>query len=260
MKNRYILPFIFAFFSLLCFGQSALISEADQAYMDNDFEKALDLYLQAAETEGSSSALYYNIGNTYYRLNELGNAVLYYKKSLKIDPKNSDAQTNLDFVKTKLIDEQETSASLSKSVGDKMLTIFTPNGWAVAAIGAFALVLIALGIYILAPTVSLRKTSFFGGIILLIFTVVATVFAFRSANRLLNQKEGVITVPTTTLSTVPRIPHSKNEEAFSLHEGAIVEIIDSISVPTDSINPLWYEVKADDSHRAWLPSSDLSKI
>lgn len=258
--KRYIITLFVAIISFSASAVSRLISDADKAYMDNDFQKAFELYMEASRQEGTSSVLYYNIGNTYYRLDQPGNAVVYYKKALKLDPGNSDAQRNLEFVRTKLIDEQSEGNDLSKSLADRIMSVFTPDGWAVAAIVSFVIVLIAITIYILSRTVAIRKAGFFGGIIFLILTVVSTLSAFSSARKLINQKEAVITVPATILSTVPRVPHDKAEEAFSLHEGAVVEILDSISVPTDTINPVWYEVKADENHRAWIPSAEITKI
>ena len=85
-------------FSILC-GLSAmavkaesLIEQADSAYMNDDFAKAADLYLEAESQEGSSSDLYYNIGNCYYRQNKLGKAILYYERALRLDPSNKYAR------------------------------------------------------------------------------------------------------------------------------------------------------------------------
>ena len=98
-------------FSILC-GLSAmavkaesLIEQAYSAYMNDDFAKAADLYLEAESQEGSSSDLYYNIGNCYYRQNKLGKAILYYERALRLDPSNKDARANLAFVNTKITDE-----------------------------------------------------------------------------------------------------------------------------------------------------------
>ena len=55
---------------------TSLINDADQAYMNDNFERALELYTEASEQDGVSSNLYYNIGNCYYRLGNMGKAIV----------------------------------------------------------------------------------------------------------------------------------------------------------------------------------------
>lgn len=92
---------------------ATLTQEADSAYMRDDFAEATRLYLQIAETEGTSSDLYYNLGNCYYRQKQPGKAILYYERALRLDPSNEDARANLEFVNTKITDEPVTAACLS---------------------------------------------------------------------------------------------------------------------------------------------------
>ena len=80
---------------------NADFSAANKAYSSELYNKALQTYLDIAKKDGVSSELYYNIGNTYYRLNDRANAVLYYERALLLNPSNGDARSNLDFVRTK---------------------------------------------------------------------------------------------------------------------------------------------------------------
>lgn len=86
-------------------SRAGYVESADSAYNKKQFSEALTLYRTALEKDGSSSDLYYNIGNTYYRLNDLGHAVINYKRALMLDPSNADARTNLEYVKTKITDK-----------------------------------------------------------------------------------------------------------------------------------------------------------
>ncbi|MDE6509340.1 MAG: hypothetical protein K2K99_03960, partial [Muribaculaceae bacterium] len=67
--------------------------------------------------------------------------------------------------------------------------------------------------------------------------------------------------PSVILSTTPRQPKDRSEEAFLLHEGTPVMLLDSISEPSDPTGRLkWYDVKVDNSHRAWIQSDAIEKI
>lgn len=252
---------------LVCFlstfqlwAQQDIVSQGDKAYMEDDFSTALELYEDALKLHGSSAELYFNMGNTCYRLGDMGHAVLYYKKALKLNPSFSDARTNLDFVQTKLIDQQISEKSLSKTITENIVFIMTPNAWAVVGILFFIIFLFALSQYILADTVKIRKIAFFGGIFSVILATLTTIAAFYTSGMARSDKEAVIIVPVAKLSTVPREPSDKSQLAFTLHEGTLVEIVDSVSVSTDSINPVWLEVKVNKEHRAWIPSQLLERI
>ena len=65
---------------------SSLTQEADSAYMNDDFIKAAKLYEEIAANEGTSSNLFYNLGNAYYRQGKLGLAILNYERALRLDP------------------------------------------------------------------------------------------------------------------------------------------------------------------------------
>lgn len=257
---KYILIIIVAVLPFFSSAQTNLIQRADQAYMSDQFEQALNLYLSARDSLGTSSQLDYNIANTYYRLGELGKAVLYYKKALKVDPSNSDARANLEFVQTKLVDQQDNTRPWVQRIRENVIFIMSPNGWAIVGLIFFGIFLVALGSYILGESVGIKKLSFFGGIFILVLAVLCTIVAFHTSALARDDKEAVVVDPVVQLSTVPRVPQDKAEQAFSLHEGALVEIIDSLAVPTDSINPVWLEVKVNDEHRAWLPASTIQRI
>ena len=104
MKRNILLIISVVFSSILSFA-SPVDGQADSAYTAEQYADALALYLQAAETEGTSSDLYYNIGNTLYRQNKIGKAIIAYERALRLDPTNADARTNLDFVNSKIVDK-----------------------------------------------------------------------------------------------------------------------------------------------------------
>ena len=54
-----------------------------------------------------SSELYYNLGNAYYKINEVAPSIYNLEKSLIIDPQNSDAVNNLIFANRMAIDAIE---------------------------------------------------------------------------------------------------------------------------------------------------------
>ena len=237
-----------------------IISRADSAYTADDYTTALSLYQQAATEYGTSATLWYNIGNTEYRLGNLGKAILAYERSLRLDPSNHDTRANLAFVKSKCIDRPADKGSFISNTTDGIATMVSPDTWAWIAFTAFALMLASVAIYLFTSTVLLRKTGFFSAIFLTVFTAFAVIMTLRAAGIATSKTEGVIISKSAILSTSPRQPKHRTEEAMLLHEGTRISIIDSVSAVNDTTGVKWYDVRIDNSHRAWIKSTDIEII
>ncbi len=238
----------------------SVAEQADDAYSADNFRLAEKLYRQAAATDGTSATLYFNLGNTYYRLGQPGRAILYYQRALKLDPANEDAATNLAFVNSRITDKAGDRGSFMSKLLDKTVSQASSDGWAWTALGAFAAVLVCVAFYIFSANVAVRKVSFFGGIALLCVAIIAIVLAVIAGRRATDNRRAIIITPSTQLSTSPRQPKDKSEEAMLLHEGTLVEIIDSVATPSDSINPMWLDVRVDNTHRAWVSAKAIERI
>lgn len=235
-----------------------LAALADSAYTKDNFLEAEDLYLQALKLDGSSSVLFYNLGNTYYRQGNFGKAIVNYERALKLDPTNADARKNLDFVNSKITDKQIIdNGSYMQSVWEGTVGYFQADTWAIVALVLFAMFLGAVAVYIFSSAVTVKKAGFFGGLIVFVLTVSAVVISFAAANRVNSNNYAIILPPASQLSTSPREARNQSEQAFLLHEGTKVEIIDSIANPGEG---MWYEVMVGRGERAWIKASEVERI
>lgn len=237
-----------------------LVESATAEYNNDKYAKALELYLQAATEEGTSSDLFYNIGNTYYRMGDLGNAVLYYERALVLNPSNEDAEINLEFVNSKIQTRLSEEKSFVVHVIDTFIESLTSNEWATIASITFVLLIAGILLYVFSSVVTLRKVGFFGGGVMLVVSIVSLMSAFTVKSRVEAHDKAVVLSPSVTLSTVPRIPKGKAEEAFILTAGNKVTVVDSVENINGEKAEMWYEVKADDTHRAWLKKEHIERI
>lgn len=261
MIRRLIINFIICVAAVLpASAQQELTEQADSAYMRDDFATALQAYSELEQQYGTSSSLFYNIGNCYYRMGRPGMAIVYFERALRLDPLNSDAKANLEFVNSKITDEPgDRGMFISKTV-NAIACALPANMWASLALCSFILLIGAIGVYIFSSNVGLRKIGFFGGIILLVVCVAANVLASVSTRYSTSSSEAVVTVPSTLLSTSPRQPKDRNEEAMLLHEGTKIEILDSVVTRVDSVKSVWFDVRVDNEHRAWIRGADITRI
>lgn len=248
------------FGSLHAGAQTMDAAQADSAYNADDYKLAADIYLHIIRTQGPSAKLYYNLGNAYYRCGESGKAILAYERSLRLDPSDKDARYNLAFVNARITDRPGERGTFLSNALDAVCATFRANTWAWIALTCFLLTAAAVVAYLLSPSVPVRKTGFFGGIVMLICFAGTLFFAIRSDSIASATDKAIITVPSTILSTSPRQPLDRSQEAMLLHEGTKVMILDSVRSTTDSVQSMWYDVEIDNAHRAWINAAAVEKI
>ena len=255
--KQVIITIIIATLALPLMAANANIERANQAYKQELYNEALKLYLQEAEQTGVSSSLYCNIGDTYYRLKDNVHAVLYYERALLLDPSNSDARFNLEFVRGKMQLPDDAGDSWFSNWVDQAVSRLSSNTWAIIAIIAFFLFLAGVAAYMFMDNVLMRKVGFFGGALVLVVSILANLAAFHVHDKATGGNGAIIMPESVTLSTAPREPRDKEEEAFQLQQGTRVEIVDSIS---DKTRGKWLQVSTAGGHKAWVSARDVEVI
>lgn len=235
-------------------------AQADSAYSADKFTVASQGYLNAIKTQGPSAKLYYNLGNSYYRMGELGKAILAYERALRLDPTDQNARFNLEFVNARITDRPGERGTLAGNILNATANFAHSNTWAWFALGFFALTLAGIMAYLFVDVIALRKLGFFGGFVTLILCGLCIYFSFRSAAISMAKDVAIVTAPSTILSTAPRTPRDRSQEAMLLHEGTKVTILDSVTSSTDSVPTKWYDVEVDNTHRAWINSKAVEII
>lgn len=230
---------------------------ADSAYAAVNYVLAEQLYSESIRRFGTSSLIFYNLGNAYYRQGNLGKAIVNYERALKLDPTNADASANLEFVKGKIADRQLDEASILDRLWENIVTGLKADTWAWVSIILFALFLAGALTYLFSSVIIVKKASFFGGIIVFVACAISIIISFAAANRATTDRYAVILPPSAQLSTTPREARNQSEEAFLLHEGTKVEIVDSVSSAADG---KWYEVIVGSNKRAWIKASEVERI
>lgn len=241
-------------------AQASDALRADSAYNHEEYGAAIRLYQAAIATEGPDSEIYYNLGNAYYRNGNLGQAVIAYERSLRLDPTNSDARHNLGFVRSRIADRPEDDSSFLANMHDAIMSKAKPNTWAWTAFGVFLCILGSAALYIFARGVGLRKAGFFGAIVLVFLFLYTVYLAYDSKALATSDRYAVVTSPSATLTSAPRAARSATDPTVTIHEGTKVEITDSVATPDDPVSPVWYNVKINNGTQAWLRASDVEKI
>src|SRR5690554_4764230 len=164
-----------------------LSEKASEAYRRQDYRESTALY-EALVAKGIakdriSAQLYYNLGNAYFRDNQLGKAILNYERALLLDPGDSDIRHNLRFANNRKVDRIIPAGDIFLSNWFKAVrNLYSSNTWAALAIISFIIFLISLSVYLFVRLLWARKTAFYSAIVLFILVIIFNIFSF-SQNR-----------------------------------------------------------------------------
>ena len=94
--KRFISLSVLAFCFLVMHAQPAdLFRQGNEAYRQSDYQQAIEAYTAVLDAGYENADLYYNLGNAYYRTEQMGMAVLCYERALRIEPGFAEAKQNL---------------------------------------------------------------------------------------------------------------------------------------------------------------------
>lgn len=250
--TRFALLFILGFsmlFEARAQKPEELLTKANSLYNDNAFDSALVVYKDIVDQGYSSATLYYNIGNTYYKLRNYPLAIYYYEKSLKLDPNNEDTKHNIEIAKLFLTDKIEAVPELFiKTWWNNLSNSFSANVWAIISLILIGATLTCVFFYITAKSRGLKKSMFFTGILMIILMSISLSISAKKYNYISTHNEGIIITPTITIKSSPS---TSGVDLFVLHEGSKVKILDN----TDG----WEKIKIANGSIGWLPSTSVIK-
>lgn len=228
----------------------SLFVKANNNYSQNLYSNAIEQYLQIIDQGYESAEVYYNLGNAFFKSNDIPSAILYYEKARKLKPNDDDIEFNLKVANTKIVDKIEPVPELFfwrwwRSI----YNIFSADTWAKIGVAGFILFFIMLAFYLLSKQILIRKTAFYTGMVIFIFTLFTIIVGYQKYNLLKSENEAIVFTPTITVKSSP---NQNSVDLFVIHEGSKVQIVEKVGG--------WYEIKIANGSVGWLPASALKSI
>ena len=225
-------------------------AEADSAYVQERYQQAAKDY-EALLKQGVSADLYYNLGNCYYRMDQMTQAVLNYERALLLSPGDKDIRFNLQMARSKTIDKITPESEMFFVTWYRSLVnVMSVDGWARTALVALIVAIVLALFYLFSDRIWLRKIGFFGGIIALLLFLVGNLFAWQQKSNL-TQRTGAIIIKSAV--NVKSTPSKNGTDLYILHEGTKVTV-------TDSSMREWRKIRVADGKEGWLEVSEIEVI
>jgi tetratricopeptide (TPR) repeat protein len=243
--------------SLLVFSFSFLVSfaatkaEADALYEKEQYAEAAAAYEAVLKNEGVAAEVYYNLGNCYYKQDEIPLAVLNYERAFLLDPGDADIRANLALARGKTIDKVVPPSEMFFVTWWRDLTnCMSINAWTILGIVAFVLMLVGIAVYVFMSQLTLRKIGVYGAMVMLVIVLIANLAALSQHADLTQRDTAIIMAPAVTVKSSPS---ETSTDLFLIHEGSKVEILDASMKE-------WLEVKFEEGKQGWVPVNTLEII
>lgn len=227
-----------------------LLNKANELYRNQQYESALTYYDSLLSLGHQTGMLYYNVGNTHFKLNNIAKAILYFEKAKLFDPSNEKIDHNLSKAKLMTIDRiEEIPEFFLNKTARNFILLFDSNTWSIASAMLFIFSLLLVLVFFLSKKNSLRRLGFYFSLLFLILSVFTFSFARKAMNHKVNNDAAIIMTPTVTMKGSPS---ESSSDLFIIHEGTKVFI-------TDKVND-WLEIRLSDGKQGWLHANDIERI
>lgn len=243
--------FVLMILMLMPLSANAITKQnADVEYAKGNYQQAIKDYQEILKT-GVSSEIYYNLGNAYYRTDNITQALLAYERALQLSPGDNDIRFNLQYARSKTIDKITPETEMFFVTWYNSLVNFTSvDRLANTAIVSIVMALLLILVFLFAPQMWARKSGFYGSAVFLLLFAFANLFAFQQKHELETKQGAIVIAPTVNVKKTPAV---SGTDVFVIHEGTRVDI-------TDRGMKQWRGIKLADGREGWLKTSQIEEI
>ena len=226
-------------------------TEANNLYNDSKYEKSIELYYQILDSGFHSAELYFNLGNSFYKLNDIANSILFYEKSLKLNSNDKDAINNLKMVNNAIIDDiTKIPEPFIESQLNKISNVLSFSAWSYISIILSFLFLVLFVLYFFSKEPNVKRASFTFLFLLFFLIVITLKVSFHAYEKNYIEQYAIIFSKKIEIKAEP---NERSENLLILHLGTKVKII-------DSFNEEWVKIKLVNGQEGWINNKEIRII
>lgn len=227
-----------------------LFADATKAYNEGDFETAQKAYETILKQGEHSAALYFNLGNTHYKLNHTGPSIYYYEKALLLSPNDAEIKNNLAFAQQMTLDAFETIPETTLGAFfNKIINALGFDQWAKASIACMFLFVLLYVIFYFSRQPQQKRISFIISLLFLVATVTTASLGFINYSNYNKEQPAVVFSAEIQITSEP---NTNSNAVFTLHEGTKVNVLDTLDD--------WNKIALVNGQTGWIQSSHLKLL
>jgi tetratricopeptide (TPR) repeat protein len=250
-KKRYILIIIFiSLFVRIAVSQDTNKDKFYQGvtyFTAGSYKEALQIWTDIYNTGYRSANLDYNIGNAYYKLNNIPLAILFYERAYLLKPADENINYNLQIARTLIVDRFQEIPELFFIKWYNFVSLFLSiNSWAKISITSFILFLLLLSLYIYSSRYRHKVIGFWLGVFFIVLSLTSLAFTIRNKSLVYDSHKAIISSPMVNGKSSP---DKSGNDIFVLHEGTKVTVEDEVGE--------WSEIRLSDGNKGWVPLNSI---
>lgn len=227
-----------------------IFEKANVEYANGNFNEALKYYNEILDAGFYSANVYFNVGNTYFKLQRIPESILYYEKALHTDPSHTDARFNLTIANQQITDKINALPEMAfQRWFREFLYTFSADTWAWIAVSLFWLTILALLLYRFSLRVLFQKMFFYSASLLFIFFICSLTLGIQ-LNKI--QKQSHFAIVFDSKASIKSEPSQQSTTLFVVHEGLKVRVNEEVNN--------WYKVELPDGNIGWVQQSAVERI
>lgn len=251
-RIAYILGIFFFLTSVLQVnGQNdVLFKKGIDSYNEGRYSEAISYYETILKNKEHSAALYFNLGNCYYRMNRIAPSIYYYEKALILDPNDTEIQNNLAFARQMTVDaiEEMPETGLAKAYQGTAGSL-SYEQWAYLSILFVCLGILSYIVYFLVRYSTQKRIALVSSLVLLLLGFMFVALAYIGQQDYQKDQPAIIFADAIIVRAEP---NRRSEPVFELHEGTKVQVLDELED--------WNKIQLANGQEGWLPQTEIRPL
>ncbi len=241
---------LFFFVSVNSFSKLNDFNKANELFNAGEYKASADIYEALIDEGYKESEVYYNLGNSYFRLNNIPKAILNYERAKKLNPSDDDIDFNLQIANLKIVDKFEPIPKLFLIEWyETLITLLYSGDWGYVIVSSVWLFFILLFLIFFGFFPGIRKY-----LVLLLFisftiVLISSFFGYKAYKNENTQNYGIIYQPSVYVKSAP---DPGSTDLFILHEGTKILIMEGIDN--------WIQIKLENGDIGWIDKSTIEII
>ena len=247
-KNIFILSILLLIPLLICAKEYDL-TLANNAFQEQNYQKAEEEYMKVANEGVKNFELFYNLGNTYFKLNDLGNARLYYEKAAKFEPMNKELNENIAMLLASIKDKEDIQRSFVETILRKVYFAFSINLLGVFVLTFFILMMAFIVLLIMSRSAVLKR------IVKIFLVILAVIFFLVTVTEVMRIRD-FYAVDSAVILDETVIAYSGPSDDFP----QVFTIHDGLKVSIERFDNDWVLIKLPSGNGGWVLITTLGII
>ena len=208
---------------------SDTMSTANQLYETGQYGQAAQAYQQLVDQGFTDSALFYNLGNAYFKDGDYGRAIVNYRRAQLLAPRDTDIATNLELARRQIIDQLEETGENKQGLVSAF-GYWTQHWLTMNEVAIFALSTWIMFVFLLILFSNTRKGSFVHESLqyAMVVTILALMIGITGLSSRVyvenSQPEAVVVAPEVNVTSGPGLQYVTE---FSLHNGSEARLLET---------------------------------